>query len=135
MTRAVSPSETAACLREAAVVMHENGLARAQFIHPVSHRVCLEGAIRVTVLTSSARQADMTWTVDNMPELSVVVSAVKAVAAVLPEVCRCGEHSADPYRRVYHFNDVHCASGEAACALLIEAAEKLEANSPEGIPL
>lgn len=68
-------------------------------------------------------------------------AAIDAVARVLPDTAvyfdKAGVQGTfdkskhkDPSFSVYHYNDFVCRGGEDACALLIEAAEKIEADLP-----
>lgn len=121
--------ETATKLREAAEVMRERGHTIGVFHNAVEDSVCLQGAIHLAYYGNPL--GNPTTTVDAYSH----DVAIDALMKVLPD--RCTEHFDKPFAEwpeivgshpVYHYNDFHCDGAEEAMKVLIQAAEKLEAE-------
>lgn len=139
------PCQTAQDLRVAANVITHAGFGEGIEIDPRTGSVCLLGAIGVATqaikisldrhfrdrVTLRRRPQFMPEALDSPDESLMMIragnqrsqDAIKALAFLLPE---------DPwnpdYHRIYNFNDHECREAEDAITILIQAAEKLEAD-------
>jgi hypothetical protein len=132
-----SPAQTARDLRNAALVMDTLGWCVGDWIEPDTAQVCLDGALELAtgapLLAEYIFGAEVIFLSGGSPtdeeSLSRYAAAQEAVAALLPPCpCAHGEPLKVPANAVVHYNDAHCTGGEEASLLLIEAAEKLEAD-------
>jgi hypothetical protein len=132
----INPAITAADLRNAALVMDTLGLGNGAFVNDQTAAVCMDGAIRLATDCELLRhEADDLWTLsDTYQDSPRRIAATMALAELLPDRCtavhknRCPFDLSVPDGRVYHYSDYHCDGTEASSALLVQAAEKLEAE-------
>lgn len=150
--------QTARDLRNAALVVEHAGWAREDWITQkgrVCLDGALEIACGVTPLVTEmfdgqtiftglypsslsetnkdavTTERDLAWFDPDSPETQRQRNARDAVAKLIPP-CACNPQikgsDHDAQGRVIHFNDYHCTGGDDAELLLIQAAEKLEAE-------
>lgn len=145
--------QAAALLRNAALVLEHAGHATNDYVDNYTGTVCLEGALRVAAgnglrtirnsTNSTNTPAPFRFGIGPYPDYgSPLYAAEEALISILPD--RCHEHPSytecgycdsdrvlDPSTvRIHHFNDFVCRGGEEAQLVLIQAAEKIEANLP-----
>ncbi len=141
----------AALLRNAALVMHYTGYTREEYLNNRTGAVCMEGAMQAAAgnpLLYDAERTDILghsnpyhWVMNSVHQDSeAMTAAVEALIPLLPEKCdqhssynTCGYCDSDlniepTTARIHHFNDFVCTGGEEASLLLLQAAQKLEAE-------
>lgn len=145
-----SPEQTATDLRSAAQLVQEYGKASLDYVDPRG-RVCAAGAVGLAT-GLFARKLDPrsgTWGVSSHSTCSSQLRFIAALSALAPLLpispcdgsCRplnsllpLEQHHAkiasNPEDTVFHFNDYVCEGGLALTAVLVQAAEKIEANLP-----
>lgn len=141
----IDPRQTAADLRNAALVSAAAGHNRLSLIDTLTGQLCAMGALRVAVgqeqiialaqpdlfgypLVFRLRPAPM-----GKAQAPRVSAAADALAPQLPEPCSdCQKdyvgHEGDV--RLIHYSDHVCTGGEELALLFVQAAEKIEADLP-----
>ncbi len=150
MSTVTDPAITAADLRNSALIMAHLGHTRGAIVARTHAAVCLDGAITLATMHQLVHVTDHPaphWTTRSVPSYSYDLlqrrnAALDALVLLVPDRCNgCCKNGrrkgfypcaiGDPLRghaRVHHYNDFECTGGEDALALLIEAAEKVEAG-------
>lgn len=137
-----TPRQTATDLRTAANVLSHAGHTTGQEVSNEHGSVCLLGAIGIACQDYGIRTAhlpdgmtvflpkpleNMSGSVMSTTEVSPRArAAIRAVASLLP----APEHRDPDYQVVYGYNDDVCTGEEEAALLLLQAAEKIEADLP-----
>jgi hypothetical protein len=144
----IGKAATAADLRNAAMVMDHLGKTEEQYMNGRTGSVCLEGAIRCATgrlildervwradrvgMEEHDPPADRVWMEEHDPARTT--AALDALIPLLPSTCDHSGHvclesgEIIGRARVHHFNDYVCDGKDEAIAVLVEAAEKLEAE-------
>lgn len=145
----VPPATTAADLRNAALVMNHLGRGVSGFVDGPTGSVCLDGAIRLATEAKLVRHDEDVSQCQPYPFFALSdyesssprrIAATAALAEILPGRCTfkhpLGSCAFTDIRdgllhedaRVYHFSDYICQGTEDSADLLVQAAEKLEAD-------
>jgi hypothetical protein len=149
MTMTVDPRQTAADLRNASLIAEHAGLARGEYVSSEG-AVCAEGAIHLAtgvMLLHGYSAGGPTAYIYARPQRIAQqdrerrsAAAIEALAPLLSTDCagRCSmywhrhpaqpDHVVDAGEKVFHYNDFICRGGEELALLLLQAAEKLEAQ-------
>ncbi len=150
----IHPSTTALDARNTAQVIAHLGHGRESYINPYSASPCLVGAVMLATdseLTHWNRcigpepgegwRATIEWTylpIDGPGQSARADAVLQALTPLLPDHCNhdhqgpCALDDSEPvgdgWARITHYNDHVCTGGEDAIALLIEVAQKIEAD-------
>jgi hypothetical protein len=139
-------AEAAALLRNAALVLEHTGHTRLDFVDKQTGTLCIDGALRVAASHGYYRDKLGRYgylecfPADATSCSLAYATAIQALIQLLPETCtvhtsqdKCGYGNldlslSDTPARVHHFNDFVCDGGDEAQLVLVQAAEKIEAN-------
>lgn len=121
---ASDPRQTAQDLRKAASIVTANGWTSGDYVNN-RKQVCAIGAMSFAVGKNLAPYVNFAGTEDQETRIDAMCKALSPLLPNLgPEL-----DIVELYRRhVITFNDIHCTGGPDLETLLIQAAEKIEAD-------